>query len=101
MTYEVFTMLLLAFSICTSLFVEASKKLLDSLKVCYATNILVLCIAFVVGGAGTAFFYVCNNIAFTGNNVVCIILMAFATWLVAMVGYDKVVQAITQLKDGK
>ena len=101
MTYEVFIMLLLAFSICTSLFVEAGKKLLDSLKVCYATNILVLCVALVVGGAGTSFFYVCNDIAFTATNIICIILMVCANWLVSMVGYDKVVQAISQMKGGK
>ena len=100
MTYEVFIMLLLAFSIFTSLFVEASKKLLDSLKVGYATNILVLCVAIIVGGFGTAFFYVCTDIVFTSSNIICIILMICANWLVSMIGYDKVVQAITQLKGG-
>lgn len=101
MTYEVFIMLVMAFSVITSLFVEAGKKLLDSLKVGYATNILVLCVAIIVGGFGTAFFYVFNNIVFTASNIICIILMICANWLVSMIGYDKVVQAITQLKGGK
>lgn len=101
MTFEVFMLLLTAFSIITSLFVEATKKLLNSLKVNYASNILVLCIAVLVGGFGTAFFYVWNDIAWTAANIICIFLMICANWLVSMLGYDKVVQAITQLKGGK
>jgi hypothetical protein len=100
MTFEVFMLLLLAFSVFTSLFVEAWKMLLDSLKVEYASNILVLCMAIVVGGIGTAFFYTWNDIAFTVKNIISIILMVCANWLVAMLGYDKVVQAIAQLRGG-
>lgn len=101
MTFEMFLILLTAFSIITSLFVEAVKKLLNSLKVNYASNILVLCIAVIVGGFGTAFFYVWNDIAWTATNIICIFLMICANWLVSMLGYDKVIQAITQLKGGK
>lgn len=98
MTFEVFMMLLFAFSIFTSLFVEAGKKFLDSLKVTYASNILVFCVAVLVGGFGTLFFYIWNDIAFTATNIISIFLMICANWLVAMLGYDKVMQAITQLK---
>ena len=101
MSFEIFLFLLAAFSIITSLFVEATKKLLNSSKVNYASNILVLCISALVGGFGTAFFYVWNDIAFTSTNIICIFLMVCANWLVSMLGYDKVVQAITQLKGGK
>ena len=101
MTFEVFLMLLAAFSILTSLFVEAVKMLLDSLKVGYASNILVLCLAALVGGIGTAFFYIWNSYAWTPTNIICIFLMICANWLVAMLGYDKVMQSITQMKGGK
>lgn len=101
MTFEVFLILLTAFSVIVSLFVEAAKMFLDSLKVAYASNILVLFIAVIVGGLGTAFFYIWNDIPFTAKNIISIVLLVCANWLVAMLGYDKVVQAITQLKGGK
>ena len=100
MTYDVFISLLFAFSILTSLFVEAVKNVLVSLKMAYASNILVLCLSVIVGGLGTVFFYICNDIIFTAQNVICIFLMVFANWLVSMLGYDKVMQAIAQMKGG-
>lgn len=101
MTINVFLMLLTAFSILTSLFTEAEKKLLESLKISYASNVLVLISSVVVGGLGMAAFFIFNNIDFTTTNTICIFLMMASNWLVAMVGYDKVKQAITQLKGGK
>ncbi len=96
MTVEIFLILLAFFSVVTSLATEAAKKLLDSLGVAYASNIVVLCVAALVGGAGTAIFYVWKGCPWTCLNIVCIFLMVFANWLGAMLGYDKITQAITQ-----
>lgn len=101
MTFEIFLILLAVFSVVTSLFTEAVKLFLDSLKVSYASNLAVLCIAILVGGFGTAVFYVVNGCAWTSINIICIPLMICANWLVAMLGYDKVMQALSQLKGGK
>lgn len=101
MTFEIFLALLTAFSVFTSLFVEAIKVYISSSKKKYASNILVLITSVIVGGVGTAFFYVCNDIRFTAINIILIILMICANWLVSMLGYDKVMQAIKQLKGGK
>lgn len=101
MTINVFLMLLTAFSIMTSLFTEATKKLLDSLKISYASNIVVLISSVIVGGLGLVSYFLFTGIEFTATNVISIFLMMVANWLVAMVGYDKVKQAITQLKGGK
>ena len=46
-------------------------------------------------------FYLISEIQFILPNIVGIVLMVIANWLVAMVGYDKVVQAIKHLKGGK
>ena len=100
MTINVFLMLLTAFSIMTSLFTEATKKLLESLKISYASNIVVLISSVIVGGLGLTAFFVFTGVEFTATNTICIFLMMVANWLVAMVGYDKVKQAITQLKGG-
>ena len=101
MTIEVFMILLAVFATFTSLFTEAIKRHLDSLKVAYASNILVLCASALVGGLGTLIFYIFNDYAWTATNIICIFLMVCANWLVAMLGYDKIMQAITQLKGGQ
>lgn len=98
MTIELFLILLSALSIVTSLFTEAVKKALNDLSVKYAANIVVLFVAVIVGGAGTAIFYLWNGFAFNTLNVICIFLMVCANWLCAMLGYDKVMQAIAQMK---
>lgn len=100
MTVEIFLILLAFFSVVTSLFTEAVKKLLDSLGVQYASNIVVLCVAIIISGAGTPAFYVCGGYYWTPTNIICIGLMICANWLCSMVGYDKIKQAITQFKGG-
>lgn len=97
MTVETFLILLTILSLITSLFTQGFKKLLDSLEVKYASNILVLVVAIVVGGAGTVVFYMWNDIAWTSLNIIIIFLMMCANWLGAMLGYDKVIQTIAQL----
>ena len=98
MTVELFLVLLTVLSVLTSLFAEGIKKFLDSMKLEYASNILVLIVAVLVGGIGTAVFYLWNDIAFTSLNIICLFLMMCANWLGAMIGYDKVMQAIKQIK---
>lgn len=100
MTIEMFLILLTVFSVITSLCTEAVKKFFDSLEVTYASNIIALVIAVFVGGAGTVIFYVFNGIELNIINNICIFLMMGANWIGSMVGYDKVKQAITQLKGG-
>ena len=100
MTFNVFLMLLTAFSVLTSLFTEAVKKFLDGLNLRYASNIVALVSSVLVGGLGTSAFYIFSGYAWNVSNIICIFLMMAANWLVAMVGYDKVKQAITQLKGG-
>ncbi len=101
MTIQTFLCLLAVFSAFTSLFTEAVKLFLDSLKIKYASNLVVLGSAVFIGGLGTASFYLFQNFSWTAENIISIFLMIAANWLVAMVGYDKVMQAITQLKGGK
>jgi hypothetical protein len=101
MTINAFLVLLTGLATLTSLFTEAVKKLLDESKIKYASNIVVLVSAVVVGGLGMVSFYLLNEIEFILPNIIGIILMVVSNWLVAMLGYDKVVQAIQQLKGGK
>ena len=98
MTFNLFIILLAVFSAFTSLLSQAVKLFLESLKIKYASNIIVLGASVFVGGVGTACAYLFMGIPWSAVNIVCLLLMIIANWLVAMLGYDKVVQAITQLK---
>lgn len=99
MTFEKFLILLAIASVVTSLLTEAVKIFLDSLKVKYASNIVVLITSVFVGGFGTVFYYLLCDLTWTATDVVYIFLMVGANWLCSMLGYDKVMQAITQLRN--
>lgn len=101
MTLTLFVTLLVVLAMCVSLITEAVKKFLDDAGVKYSSNVVVLIVAVIVGAGGTALMYLFLGIAFTPPNIVCIVLMAVAVWVGAMVGYDKVVQMIEQLKNIK
>ena len=62
-----------------------------------SANLIALINALVVGGGGTAITDVFMDIPFTLSNILCIALMVVTVWLGSMVGYDKVIQLITQI----
>lgn len=95
------TSCLILLTICatiTALLTEAVKKFLDDQKVNYASNILVLIISLIIGCGASAIYYVNFQIPFNALNSVYLALMGIANWVGAMVGYDKVKQAIEQIK---
>lgn len=98
MNVEAFLMLLTLLSTVTSLFTEALKKALDAGGEKYSSNVLVLISAIICGGGGTAAYYVFIGADFTVANVACAIGMIAANWIGATVGYDKVMQLISQIK---
>ena len=63
----------------------------------YSANLIALIDALVVGCGGTAIAYVLLGIAFTLPNILCLVLMVGVVWLGSMIGYDKVMQLITQI----
>ena len=90
MTLTLFMALLVVMAVCVSLITEAVKKFMDDAKVKYSSNM--------VGVGGTVLVYLFAGIPFTTANIVCIVLMAVAIWVGSMVGYDKVLQMVEQLK---
>ena len=97
MTVTAFLVILGACAAVTSLLTEGIKKFLDEQKVTYASNILVLAIAVVVGCGATVIYYVNYQIPFSALNSVYLALMGIANWLGATLGYDKVRQTIAQI----
>ncbi|MCM1561507.1 MAG: hypothetical protein NC123_18525 [Butyrivibrio sp.] len=98
MTVTVFLVLLTICALATSLLTEGIKKFLDESKVSYASNVLVLIVAMVVGCGATALYYVNYSVPFNALNSVYLALLGIANWLGSMLGYDKVKQAVEQIK---
>ncbi len=98
MTISMFTIILAACAVATSLLVQGIKKFLDDIKVRYASNIVVLVVALIVGCGAAALYYVNYQVPFNALNSVYLALMGVANWLGSMLGYDKVKQAIEQIK---
>ena len=96
MTTTTFLILLSAFSVISGLTTETIKKLVND-KANLSYNIVALIVALIVGSVGCVIYYQLNNIMFTLNNVIYMVLMGFASGLVSMLGFDKVKQAIQQL----
>lgn len=96
MNMTTFLILLSAFSVISSLVTEGIKTMAaDRANLSY--NLITLVTALIVGGVGTAVYYQLNAIPFTTNNIIYMLLMGFTSGLTAMVGFDKVKQAIEQL----
>lgn len=98
MTLEAFIILLTVCAVITSLLTEAVKTFLDMTKVQYAANIVVLVVAMVVGCAGAMLYYWIFIIPINGLNCIMAVFLGLANWVGAMLGYDKVMQAIEQIK---
>ena len=96
MTITTFLIMLSSFSVLSGLVTEWIKNIITD-KANLPYNILALVSALVVGGCGTAIYYLLNEIPFTIINITYIILMGIASGLVSMVGFDKVKQAIAQI----
>lgn len=97
MDITIFIALLFAFSTITGVIVQAIKQLItDKQNMSY--NILAVVIALIVGICGTAIYYQFNSISYTTNSIIMMILLGLGSALCSMVGYDKIVQTIQQIK---
>ena len=99
MTVTLFISLFSFGSLLCGLVTEAIKKAYQNAEKEYSANIIALVDALIVGGVGTATAYMLMGIPWTVNNVICLVLMCVVIWLGAMLGFDKVLQTITQISN--
>lgn len=97
MNISVFIIAFIAESILASLFTQAIKKAMENAKKDYSANIIALIVAAVIGVGVTSGYFVYNCIAFSIQNIIVIIAMTACVWMGAMLGYDKVKQALDQI----
>ena len=100
MNLEIFLTLLLTVSILTGLTVEAIKEVLKELERPYKANILAGLVAVVLSALVMAGYVTLVGAVINSKMVVYLIALVLLSWLSAMVGYDKVIQAITQIRKG-
>lgn len=96
---EVFLVGLLVVSTLTGLVTEGVKKILIEHEINYKANTMAGVVALFISALAGLGYVIFTNTAITGQVVVCIVALVFMSWLSAMVGYDKVIQAINQFKN--
>ena len=95
---HVFMLGVLITSTLTSLATEAVKKLLAEHSKNYYANTLAGIVSVILSVAIGIGYMMLSSISFTSQTIVYLIALVFISWLCAMVGYDKVIQAISQFK---
>lgn len=98
MNFEIALMLLLVVATMTGLVTEAVKKVLQEGNVSYKPNLLAGLVSVALSvGVGAAYIVLTESVL-NARMGVYLIALVFLSWLSAMVGYDKVVQTIAQLR---
>lgn len=98
MSLSTFLMLLLVISSFTGLLTEAVKKWLKERGKKYYANALAGYAAVALSVAIGAAYVILTGAVINAQMAVYLIALIFMSWLAAMVGYDKVMQAIAQIK---
>jgi uncharacterized membrane protein YesL len=98
MTVEVLLIALVTISSLSALVAEAVKKILDEYKKTYKTNTLVGICSLVVAIVVSALYLMYTGVPVTLQIIASFIAITLLSWLCAMVGYDKVIQAFSQFK---
>lgn len=101
MTIEIALFLLLIVATLTGLVTEGIKKMLQEANIGYKPNILAGIVAVVLSAAVGAGYMVLTETMLNAQMAVYLIALVFLSWLSAMVGYDKAIQTITQIKNAK
>ena len=93
MTLTLFISLATGLSLVSSLITEAIKKEFNATK----PTLIVAIVAAITGWGGGAISYALMNIGYDTPNIICLVLLAPTIWLMATLGYDKVMEVIKQL----
>ena len=97
MSMSVFLMLLFIVSVLVGLTVEAIK--VTSEKENRANNLTAGITSVVISIFVGVFYCILAGVTFNAQIVIYLIALVFLSWLCAMLGYDKVIQTLKQIKD--
>ena len=99
MSIETFLMLLLTVSILTGLVTEGIIKLADDAGETYKPNLLAGVVSVVLSALVSVGYIILTETQFTDKMAVILIALVLLSWLCSMLGYDKVIQSIMQIKN--
>lgn len=94
MTVDVGSFILLICSVMTGLIVEGIKQMFHVDK----PNIVAAVVSVIVGIAVPLMYILLNEIVFDLTAILYIISIVVLSWLCAMLGFDKVIQTLAQLR---
>lgn len=97
-SFDTFLFGLMVVSTLTGLVTEAIKNLVSGFDKKIGSSAVAGIVAVVLSVGVSAGYMVLTGIAFSATALVYVVAMMFLSWLCAMIGYDKVVKVITQLK---
>ena len=95
---EVFIFGLLITSTLTGLSTEAVKTIMNEHEKTYCSNTITGFISVVISLLIGIGYLLLEGVGFTTQYIVYLVALIFMSWLCAMVGYDKVIQTISQFK---
>lgn len=101
MSLEFLGTALLAISVVTSLTVEGIKKIFDACKKNCPSNLVAIIVSVLITVIASVIYVVVKNIPFSFLLVVEIVALVFLSFLVATLGYDKVMQMLKQFFPNK
>lgn len=94
MEIKTFMLGVLIISTLSSLTTEAVKKtIIDKYN-----NIIAAVSSIIISAGVSAGYIIVNDISVDLKTIVAIIAVTFVSWLCAMLGYDKVMQTLSQIK---
>lgn len=96
MSIEFLGIALFAISFVTGLTVEGIKKLLEGTNRSVSSNLLAAIVSVIISIVASVAYAVITHIAFSAVLVLEIIELAFLSFLVSTIGYDKVMQMLRQ-----
>ena len=94
MTITIGSFILMICSVMTGLITEAIKKMVTVTK----PNIVAAIVSVIVGIAVPVGYILMNHIFFDTTAILYIISIVVLSWLCSMLGFDKVMQTISQIK---
>lgn len=97
MTVETFMTMLFGVSVFNSLITQSIKTVLDGYEKTYSSNVVAGIVSVVVGGFTCYAHAMFAEAAVNELLIITYIAFVVLSWVCAMVGYDKVMQAVKQV----
>ncbi len=98
MSVSLFIALFVGGGLVNILLTQSIKQFYYNRKESASPNLIALVSALVVGGGGTAFAYMLLGVAWTVNNILCMLAMMLFVWMGSMIGYSKILETYRQFR---